>query len=85
MFKKLVFISLLVGLLVFSFGCKNYQKVLKSGNNDLKYETGIDLFEKGDYNKALQFFDILRAVYRGTQKGENLTYLTAQCYFNMHD
>jgi outer membrane protein assembly factor BamD len=85
MFKKIVFISLLVGLLIFSFGCKNYQKVLKSGNNDLKYETGVDLYEKGDYNKALQFFDILRAVYRGTNKGENLTYLTAQCYYNTHD
>jgi len=85
MFKKISFIALLVGLLVFSFGCSEYQKVLKSGNNDLKYETGVDLYNKGDYTKALQFFDILRAVYRGTDKGEELTYLTAQCYFNTHD
>jgi len=85
MFKKITFVTLLVGLLVFSFGCSEYQKVLKSGNNDLKYETGVDLYEKGDYSKALQFFDILRAVYRGTDKGEDLTYLTAQCYFNTRD
>lgn len=85
MFKKITFITLLAGLLIFSFGCNEYQKVLKSGNNDLKFETGVDLYEKGDYTKALQFFDILRAVYRGTDKGEQLTYLTAQCYFNTHD
>jgi len=85
MFKKITFATLVVVLLVFSFGCSEYQKVLKSGNNDLKYETGVDLYKKGDYTKALQFFDILRAVYRGTDKGEELTYLTAQCYFNTHD
>ena len=85
MFQKTSFIILIAGLLVFSFGCSKYQKVLKSGNNDLKYETGVDLYEKGDYNKALQFFDILRAVYRGTEKGEQLTYYTAQCYYNTHD
>jgi outer membrane protein assembly factor BamD len=85
MFQKTIFITLLIGLLAFSFGCGKYQKVLKSGNNELKYETGVDLYEKGDYNKALQFFDILRAVYRGTAKGEELTYLTAQCYYNMQD
>ena len=85
MFKKFAYIVLLSGLLVFNFGCSPYQKVLKTGTNEDKYETGVDLYEKGDYNKALQFFDILRAVYRGTEKGEMLTYYTAYCYYNMHD
>lgn len=51
----------------------------------MKYETGMDLYEKGNFNKALQFFDILRAVYRGTEKGEMLTYYTANCYFQIKD
>ncbi len=68
-----------------SLSCKNYQKTLKSGNNELKYETGIDLYEKGDFNKALQFFDILRAIYRGSERGEKLTYYTANSYFQMKD
>jgi len=46
---------------------------------------GMDLYEKGDFNKALQFFDILRAVYRGTEKGELLTYYSANCYFQLKD
>lgn len=85
MFKKTVFLTLIVGIVALAFGCSNYSKIIKSGNNELKFETGVDLYEKGDFNKALQFFDILRAVQRGTEKGEQLTYYTANCYFQMKD
>jgi outer membrane protein assembly factor BamD len=85
MFKKSFFLSLAAGIVILGYGCKNYNKILKSGNNELKFETGVDLYEKGDFNKALQFFDILRAVQRGTDKGEKLTYYTANCYFQMKD
>lgn len=85
MLRKTVFFILVAGLVVLGFACNNYSKIIKGGNNQLKYETGIDLYEKGDFNKALQFFDILRAVHRGTEKGEKLTYYTANCYFQMKD
>ncbi|MDP2721778.1 MAG: outer membrane protein assembly factor BamD [Bacteroidales bacterium] len=85
MLKKKSLYSLLIVTLLVITACNGPQKILKSGNNQLKYETGVDLYEKGDYNKALQFFDILRAVYRGTEKGELLTYYSANCYFQMRD
>jgi len=81
MLKRTVIFAFILGLLFVTTSCKNYQKLLKGTNNDLKYETAVDLYEKGDFNKALQFFDILRAVYRGTEKGEALTFYTANCYF----
>jgi len=81
MLKRAVILTFIIGLLFVTFGCKNYQKVLKGTNNELKYETAVDLYENGDFNKALQFFDLLRAVYRGTNKGEMLTYYTANSYF----
>ena len=68
-----------------SFSCSSHKKTLKMGTNIMKYEMGMDLYEKGDFNKALQFFDILRAVYRGTEKGELLTYYSANCYFQLKD
>ncbi len=77
--------TLVTGLVILSFACANYTKIIKSGNNELKYETGVDLYEKGNFSKAIQFFDILRPVHRGTQKGEKLTYYTANCYFQMKD
>lgn len=85
MLRKIVFLILVAGLVVLNFACNNYSKILKSGNNELKYETGIDLYENGDFTRALQFFDILRAVHRGTEKGEMLTYYTANCYFQNKD
>ena len=85
MFRKVFNISLFAGLLLVTLGCNNYQKTLKSGNNELKYETAIDLYEAGNFTKALQFFDILRSIHRGTEKGEELTYYTANCYFQLKD
>jgi len=85
MLRKTVFFTLVAGLVVFSYACNNYGKIIKGGNNEMKYETAIDLYEKGDFSKALQFFDILRAVHRGTERGEKLTYYTANCYFQMKD
>ena len=85
MFKKALLYFLFVGILVVSASCSNYKKVLKTGNNELKYETAMDLYEKGDFNKAIQFFDILRAVYRGTKEGELITYYSANCYFQTKD
>lgn len=81
MFRKTFFLLLLAGLLTVSYSCQSYQKTLKNGSNTQKYETGVDLYEKGDFTKALQFFDVLRAVYRGNEKGEMLTYYSANCYF----
>ncbi|NQU33545.1 MAG: outer membrane protein assembly factor BamD [Bacteroidetes bacterium] len=85
MLRKTVFLTLIAGIVILGSACNNYSKIIKSGNNELKYETGVDLYEKGDYNRALQFFDILRAVHRGTDKGEKLTYYSANCYFQMKD
>ncbi|RLD43337.1 MAG: outer membrane protein assembly factor BamD [Bacteroidetes bacterium] len=85
MVKKVFFYSLVTVLLAVSFGCSGHKKMLKTGTNEMKYNTGMDLYEAGDFNKALQFFDILRAVYRGTEKGELLTYYSANCYFQLKD
>ena len=85
MFRKAILISLFAGILIVSASCDGYKKTLKSGNNELKYETAIDLYEKGDFNKAIQFFDILRAVYRGTERGEMITYYSANSYFQTKD
>jgi len=85
MFRKAKIFLLVVVTVAISTSCDSYKKTLKSGNNELKYETALDLYEKGDFNKAIQFFDILRAVYRGTEEGENITYYSANSYFQTKD
>lgn len=85
MFKKAGYFLLVIGIMAVITSCNSYKKVLKTGNNELKYETAIDLYEKGDFNKAIEFFDILGAVYRGTEEGETITYYRANCYFQTKD
>jgi outer membrane protein assembly factor BamD len=65
--------------------CSNYQKLLKSTDNDAKYEAAMDYYEKGDYTRAIQLFDLLQAFYRGDSRGELLSYRTAYAYYNMED
>ncbi|MBE0650242.1 MAG: outer membrane protein assembly factor BamD [Bacteroidales bacterium] len=76
---------IVAGFVVSLSGCKNYSKILKSPDNSLKYNTGIDLYESGNFKKALEFFDLVRSFYQGTKKGEKLTYYTANGYFQIKD
>ncbi|MBK9291126.1 MAG: outer membrane protein assembly factor BamD [Bacteroidetes bacterium] len=82
---KKVLILALVSVTVALGACSKYQKLLKSTDNDLKYETAMDLFEKKDYNRALELFDLLQAVYRGTARGEEISFHMAYCYYHLKD
>lgn len=81
--KGLLFLIIASGVILSS--CSKYQQLLKSSNNELKYETALDLYEKKDYYRALQLFDDLKSVYRGTEKDRQISYLTAYSYYEQRD
>ncbi len=84
MFKKLIFFLFLISSVAL-ISCSKYQKLLKGADNEAKYEAAIDYYEKDDYYRALQLFDPLIAVYRGTKKAETLYYYYAYCYYKQQD
>jgi len=84
MIKKMLFVGFILVSLVFT-SCSNYNKLLKSTDNETKFEAAVDYFERKDYNRALELFDLLQAAYRGTAKGEDISYYTAYCYYNLKD
>jgi len=84
MVKKLLLLIGIIGLTSL-FSCGKYQKLIKSTDNEAKYEAAVDFFERKDYSRALELFDLLQAAYRGTAKGEDISYYTAYCYYNMSD
>ena len=51
----------------------------------MKYEVAMDYYDRKDYNKALQLFDLLQASFRSTPKGENVSFRTAMCYYMLED
>lgn len=83
--KNWFFISIVMLFVVTFMSCNSYNKLLKSTDNELKYQTAISLYEKEDYNRALQMFDVLQSAYRGKPQAEDIAYYTAECYYNMKD
>lgn len=84
--RKNRFLILLGLVILVAFtSCNSHSKLLKSTDNELKYNTAISLYETKDYNRALQLFDVLQTAYRGKPESEQIAYYTAECYYNMKD
>ncbi|MBR6878495.1 MAG: outer membrane protein assembly factor BamD [Bacteroidales bacterium] len=84
MIYRRLFIGLLF-CLVCCASCSEFDRVIKSTDNDMKYEVAMDYFDRKDYNHALQLFDLLQNAYRSTPRGEFVAYRTAMCYFETND
>jgi len=82
--KKKTLILALMALVAFS-SCNDFNRMIKSTDNEMKYEVAMDYYERGDYNRALQLFDLLQASFRNTPRGEIITYRTALCYYYQKD
>ncbi len=81
--KYFIALSFLVVLIV--SGCSGFNKILKSEDTDLIYNTAVEYYEKGDYSRALQLFDKIIVMVKGTDREEPLSYYYAQCYYNQKD
>ncbi len=84
MFRTLSLLGSIV-LIIGMSSCSKFNKLLKNDDHEYKYEKAVEYFDKGDYYHALQLFDQLIPVYRGTEKSERLNYFYAQSYYQQDD
>ncbi len=84
MFQSRYYFILIIGFLVLA-SCSKHQKILKSNDNEVKYEAAVDYYENGDYYRALQLFESLMGVYRGSSKAEQMYYYYAYCYYHQEE
>ena len=84
MLKKLFFVVFLLAVVVLS-SCSKHQRLLKSSNFEAKLEAAEKYYEKGDYFRALQLYEELVTVYRGTEKAEKIFFHYAQCHYKQRD
>ncbi len=82
--QRLFIISILL-LVILVSSCNRYQKILKKGDLELKYQTAFKLYEKEDYITTLQFLDELIPLYRGSDKLAKLMYIYPYCYMKNGD
>lgn len=80
MLKNRFFLSVIICLLGCA-SCSKYNKLLKGTDNEAKYEAALNYYEKKNYDRALQLFDVMQAYYRTKPEGETIAYLTAECYY----
>lgn len=78
-FILLVFVAIFVGS-----SCK-YQKLLKSTDNELKYQKAKEYYDNRDFAKAMTLFEQITPIYRGTERGEEVSYLFAYCNYYLRD
>lgn len=61
--------------------CSNYDKLLKSGDFELKDKMAKQYYNEGNYAKALPLLDQLLTVNLGTPKEEEIRYYIAYSYY----
>jgi outer membrane protein assembly factor BamD len=72
----------LVALLLGSTACGKFKKIQKSEDWRVKYEAGLDYYNKKDYYRASILFEEIRPIVRGLPEGEKVEFYLAYCQFN---
>lgn len=73
-------VSLIIILLI-SFSCSNFRKIEKSQDWRVKYEAGINYYNKKDYYRASVLFDQILPIVRGLPEGEKVQFYLAYCQY----
>jgi outer membrane protein assembly factor BamD len=79
---KIVVLTVLIAIFA---SCSNYNKVMKEGTKEEKYDLALELYEKEDYYRALQVFDELIVLYRGDAKIHDIYYRYAYSYYHQNE
>ena len=65
----------------FLVSCNEYQKILNSEDNNLKYKSAEEYYNNGEYRRANRLLEQLVPIYRGKPQAERLVYFFADSYF----
>ncbi|MDR0661079.1 MAG: outer membrane protein assembly factor BamD [Prevotellaceae bacterium] len=77
--KLLLLLSL--SILIFGVSCSKYEKLLKSSDNEAKYQAALKYYERGKYKRATPLFDALVLANRGTPRDDTTNFYMAKSYY----
>jgi len=81
-FALSVMILVLAGLTLGTTSCSKFRKIQKSEDWRVKYEAGLNYYNKRDYYRAAILFEEIRPIVRGLPEGEKVEFYLAYCQFN---
>ncbi|MFM8950029.1 MAG: outer membrane protein assembly factor BamD, partial [Bacteroidota bacterium] len=79
--KKIGTLLLVAFTVVAITSCSKFSKIQKSQDMEAKYKAAVEYYEKKNYYQALQLFEELVTVFRGTLKAEDTYYYYCMCYY----
>lgn len=79
--KKTVLSFLLVCTVMLFGACSKFSRIQKSQDMEAKYKAAVEYYEGKNYYQALQLFEELVTVFRGTVKAEDTYYYYCMCYY----
>lgn len=79
--RKLSGPALFILILLVSFSCGNFRKIEKSQDWRVKYEAGLNYYNKKDYYRASVLFEQILPIVRGLPEGEKVQFYLAYCQF----
>jgi len=82
---RFVKIILFFAIIASVSSCSKYQKLVKKGSPDQKYDAALTYYAKDDFYHSQQLFDELIVLLRGTDKLEKAYYYYAQTYYKQND
>ncbi len=68
-------------LVLFSAGCSKFRKIEKSEDWRVKYEAGINYYNKKDFYHAAILFESILPIVRGLPEGEKVEFYLAYCQY----
>lgn len=68
-------------ILLISISCGNFRKIERSQDWRVKYEAGINYYNKKDYYRASVLFEQILPIVRGLPEGEKVQFYLAYCQF----
>jgi outer membrane protein assembly factor BamD len=80
-FIKHIMLSVFVVSALGITSCSKFSRIQKSTDMEAKYQAAVQYYEKKNYYNALQLFEELIVVYRGTSRAEQTYFYYCECYF----
>lgn len=69
-------------MVLISVGCSKFRKIEKSEDWRVKYEAGINYYNKKDFYRASILFESILPIVRGLPEGEKVEFYLAYCQYN---
>ncbi len=86
MFNYRIYIIIIgLALILGSFSCTGFEKVVKSDDVNLKFTRAFYHYNRGEYIKAGTLFDQLAPMIRGTRRADSVYFYQAMTQYKLND